>query len=603
MTYRSQKFIVCGLVVVHAGLIAWAAWVHSPPIDEMAHLPAGLSHWGTGRIELYAVNPPLIRLIAAFPVWLSGHQYDWSAYESSIAARSEFAVGQDFIHANGEAALWYYRLARFFMLPFYCLGPVACFFLSRQHSGSNAAVLAAACYAVNPLMLGHSGLITPDVGSAVAGVIFVWIAASQRSLFSWRSIAVCGIAAGYVLCTKFTWLIVLPVTLLVRGVLSVGRPSARSLVVRLFCGLSLCLIVIGSVYGFRDLMVPLRDISLSSQTLTTGEERVSSRRTNRFKDHLIGQIPVPLPMSFVQGIDAQKRDFERGFRSYLMGQWRTEGWWYYYSTAFLVKEPIGFQILLYTSILHGLYHWKRWTKRSMGSWSLIVVPPLLVLLLVSSQTGFNHHIRYLLPAYPFLFIIAARTMTLGRLGRWLSYSCVAWQAAAVLTYAPHWMSYFNEAAGGPQNGHEWLVDSNIDWGQDIQLLKQWQDAHPETTPLRAALNTGFEPADIGLKYGLATPYVAGQSERSGASRGWELPAAWYAISVCQLKGYHYSVPNGDGSRTPSAGHFTYFMEHFEPVDMIGYSIYIYHITEEQAADVRQKLRQQEASIAEDVHAE
>ena len=61
------------------------------------------------------------------------------------------------------------------------------------------------------------------------------------------------------------------------------------------------------------------------------------------------------------------------------------------------------------------------------------------------------------------------------------------------------------------------------------------------------------------------------------------------ISVCQLKGHSFSVPEGDGQWSWSDGHFTYFMDHFEPVDMIGYSIYIYHITAEQAAEVRAKL--------------
>ena len=139
-----------------------------------------------------------------------------------------------------------------------------------------------------------------------------------------------------------------------------------------------------------------------------------------------------------------------------------------------------------------------------------MVPPLLIFALVSSQTGFNHHMRYVLPAYPFLFIIAARTVTLGKFWKGFSYACLTWQAAAVLWFAPHWMSYFNEAAGGPLNGHKWLVDSNIDWGQDILMLKWWQDKHPEATDLQAALFTGFDPKDIGLKFRLPAPFIKGE---------------------------------------------------------------------------------------------
>ena len=200
--------------------------------------------------------------------------------------------------------------------------------------------------------------------------------------------------------------------------------------------------------------------------------------------------------------------------------------------------------------------------------------------------------RYVLPAYPFLFIIAARTVTLGKFCKWFSYGCMTWQVVAVLWFAPHWMSYFNEAAGGPQNGHDWLVDSNIDWGQDILGLKWWQGEHPEVD-LQAALFTGFDPSDIGMKFRLPAPYLQGQPDvvSKDGLRGPQ--AGWYAVSVCQLKGHSFSVPNGEGGWEWSDGHFTYFMEHFEPVDMIGYSIYIYHITEQQAAEVRERLREAE----------
>ena len=61
-----------------------------------------------------------------------------------------------------------------------------------------------------------------------------------------------------------------------------------------------------------------------------------------------------------------------------------------------------------------------------------------------------------------------------------------------------------------------------------------------------------------------------------------------------LKGLHFSVAEGDGNWSRSTENFTYFLDNFEPVDMIGYSIYIYHITEEDATRVRAKLLAEEA---------
>jgi hypothetical protein len=297
----------------------------------------------------------------------------------------------------------------------------------------------------------------------------------------------------------------------------------------------------------------------------------------------------------MEGLDVQRCDFESGFRSYLMGTWKHGGWWYYYIVGFLVKEPIGFQVLLFTSIANGIWNCRGWNRESVRAWWLIVLPPALIIGLVSSQTGFSHHMRYVLPAYPFLFIIAARTFTLGPWFRRLTYVCLTWQAVAVLWFAPHWMSYFNEFAGGPKNGHDWLVDSNIDWGQDLQELKWWQDGCPDVA-LHAALFTGFDPKDIGLKYRLPAPFVAGKPDVVGADGLRGPQAGWHAVSVNMLKGMHFSIPDGKGGWVFPPEHFTYFFDYFEPVEMIGYSIYIYHITEDQAADIREKLLAQEAKL-------
>ena len=38
---------------------------------------------------------------------------------------------------------------------------------------------------------------------------------------------------------------------------------------------------------------------------------------------------------------------------------------------------------------------------------------------------------------------------------------------------PHFTAFFNRAAGGPANGPRYLLDSNLDWGQDVKKLKAW----------------------------------------------------------------------------------------------------------------------------------
>ena len=140
--------------------------------------------------------------------------------------------------------------------------------------------------------------------------------------------------------------------------------------------------------------------------------------------------------------------------------------------------------MLYVSILTGLWNWKRWTRDGIRERSLIVTPPLLIFGLVSSQTGFNHHMRYVLPAYPFLFIIAARTVTLGKFWKWFSYGCLT-----------------------------------------------WQEKHPEAAPLNAAMFTMFDPKDIELKFKLPAPFVKGQPEVVAKDGLRGLQPGWYAVSA------------------------------------------------------------------------
>jgi hypothetical protein len=216
--------------------------------------------------------------------------------------------------------------------------------------------------------------------------------------------------------------------------------------------------------------------------------------------------------------------------------------------------------------------WRRAYRMAMRYELVLLIPAVAVLILVSSQTGFNRYLRYVLPAVPFFYIFASRAgkafETKERVIQVLCIACVVLGVASSLVVYPHSMSYFNEAAGGPKGGPKHLLDANIDWGQDLLELKKYVDQHPEVSP-------------IGLAYfGYADPKLTGLSFRAApAGPGFEdwsetgPKPGWYAVSVNHLYGYrHY---DSDKPR------YTYF-QNFKPVATIGYSIYIFHITIEDA---------------------
>jgi hypothetical protein len=52
---------------------------------------------------------------------------------------------------------------------------------------------------------------------------------------------------------------------------------------------------------------------------------------------------------------------------------------------------------------------------------------------------------------------------------------LAWQVVEALRASPNFLAYFNQFVGGPEKGYQHLVDSSVDWGQDLPGLKQWLD--------------------------------------------------------------------------------------------------------------------------------
>lgn len=174
--------------------------------------------------------------------------------------------------------------------------------------------------------------------------------------------------------------------------------------------------------------------------------------------------------------------------------------------------------------------------------------------------------------------------------RWMVILLLIWAVASSVARFPHSFAYFNELAGGPENGHAHLLDSNIDWGQDLLELKDWLDARPEVGIIGAETRSIFQPSFAGIRY-RNVPKMPSREEEAGTEERYRSgpQPGWYAVSVNTIRGWP-----GRAERSPieARGSLTNQYEYFrafEPVERIGYSIYIYHITWEEANRVRREL--------------
>jgi len=619
MEYLSLRLpVVVYIVCCSAVLIAYVSWVHSPVLDEVGHLPAGCMVARHGATTLYKVNPPLVKWLAAVPVVCCAPKYDWNSYSDEAGARTEWVVGRAMIEANGSRSFAFFTFGRWGLLVFWLIGSEVVYAWAKNLGGTYAGISAVVFWCFTPDVMAWSSTICPDSSAASLGVLSIFWFRKWVQDSSWSRAAIVGIVLGYGLLAKTSIL----VYVLVVPVVAMCHRNGRS--VKTFQQLTaigiLAILIVNCGYGFAGSFRQLKNFQFFSTSLAglTKEgalrDRVPTSAGNVFARTTLGDCPVPFPASFIEGLDLQKYDFEEGKWSYLRGEHKFGGWWYWYIYALLVKTPVGTILLFFVACgwtvwrveWRRLFRWRAMrpserknevpssglsatfspdagekgvrTQPVLHENLILLAPAVCLFVLVSSQTGFSRYLRYVLPCYPFVFIWMSQIFSeKAGLPAWLRKVCwglLAWSVISSLSVFPHSMSYFNELAGGPENGPAHLIDASIDWGQDVLFLADWVRQHPEAKPLYLSLHVFFDPRIAGIDYEHppVDPRYSNQREYLTSDQVGPKPG-WYSISVHQLY-----------SRNKE---FAYLFD-FEKVDMVGYSIYIYHLTQEQVDNWNRK---------------
>ncbi|HEY6357390.1 MAG TPA: hypothetical protein VIX35_04050, partial [Vicinamibacterales bacterium] len=160
---------------------------------------------------------------------------------------------------------------------------------------------------------------------------------------------------------------------------------------------------------------------------------------------------------------------------------------------------------------------------------------------------------------------ASRVATLAArkgLGRILVGLTVAWGAASSFWVFPHYLAYFNESIGGPSHGYRYLVDSNLDWGQELKDLKRFMDEHHIAKVYLSYFGTDT-PDRYGIVYAALPSYDLPREALQAPS---PLPAgSWVAISATMLQGVYIDAPVFREFRARTA------------TAVLGYSMFVYHL--------------------------
>ena len=335
------------LLLAHAAVVAALAWHRPPTVDEPGHIVSGLYAIRTGRFDLYPVNPPPVKMLAALPVHLLDTNWDFSGIDARPGVRTEWTVGHRWLEINERhpipAAVQLY-LCRLTMLPWAVLGGWVCRRWAGELYGPAGGLVACGLWCCSPLVISNAAVVANDVPGAAAGLLAAWRLWHFLRRPDGFNVLLYGLTLGLALLCKHTWVIafgVWPLTAaLWRASFSVrppadpaGRPAPwGTLAGGTAAALAISLLVLNAGYNFAGTFTPLGDYRFVSQALTGGgHEQFHRVGANRFAGTAVGRAPLPVPADWVRGIDLQRVDLEEPKPALVDGvKWDRPRWWGYF---------------------------------------------------------------------------------------------------------------------------------------------------------------------------------------------------------------------------------------------------------------------------------
>jgi len=643
---------VVALLILHLSLAVQSLVTENPTIDEVVHLPAGVTYLQKGTFRMYHHNPPLVKLIAALAVVGYNPKVDYTNAAWTKEPPNKAEIAHEFMRLNADRYFELFTQARLVMPIFSVIGGLVVFFWSKKLYGTGGGLLSLALWILCPNVLAHTRLVTTDMGATSMGVLATFIFWRYLKSPSWASAGLAGLALGLAQLTKFSSIVLYgfwPVLAAIRlSVSSEFRTIGLKILGHAALVVALSVFVIDIGYGFEGVGIPLGDYEFVCQTFTKpvppGMRRphhpdrilngAYQYRVNRFRGTILDRVPVPLPKHYMLGFDDQKLEAEgvpnkfivpgiegpegddiQGYPVYLDGRLSQKSWWYYYLLTMVYKVPEGTWLLVL-----GSFAVLAFAKRSSEAWfdefSVLFVPAF-VLLVMSVFTNINLGLRYVLPIFPYLFVSVGKLIPwasgMRRPGRRAAEFVISGSlmltALSTFLIHPHYIAYFNTISGGPNRGAEHLIDSNIDWGQDLVNLRKWLLKNAPGKPVGLAYfgqihprifherGEGFDwflpPVRPGTR-DLRDDPIPRQTLDPNASR---LQPGLYAVSATLVEGLKWRVYespfqgyglNRWAPYSVESNAFSYF-KRLRPIAKVGYSIWIYRVSPEDAATINERF--------------
>jgi hypothetical protein len=518
----------CAAMLIAYTVICWTAWLGKSAVyDEPLHFMGAWIQTHDGDFRCNPEDPPLWKFYVA--AGTSGSDLTipttdfWNEMLKVDPGPSIHLANLVLYQTPANDAEKVLRAARARMLFLGVILGASIGWWAWRLAGRFAAIVAIAAFSFDPNFLAHSLLVKNDVPITLVFVILmglIWLAGERATALRIAGVI---LLVAVALTTKFSGLLAIPIlaiALACRVAINRPWPVLRwTLATRLHRSYVAALILLVSIsfgyffiwacYGFRfgPSLNPseLFDFSRSSTPILDAAK----------SEMILRQDPVPLSIPaaqmqqwlnewrpsatvrLVQWLNHHRifpQSWLYGFLytyatsltrpGFLCGEIRLDGWWYYFPFAMAFKTPLATIIgLALAAIL--FFARLRNSKSPLDPWAIcaaIIFPAIYFLVAIRSHL--NIGLRHILPVYPFLFILlGVMAVRAGSRRRKMTNVAVTILFLGLLSETlaayPNFIPFFNIAAGGSRGGLSLLSDSNIDWGQDLPSLGQWQRNHPD----------------------------------------------------------------------------------------------------------------------------
>jgi hypothetical protein len=558
------------LALLGALLVVGHQRLDSATMDEPFHALAGCEYALSGTYWANLEHPPLAKLLAGVTAGFAGARPPLLPEPFSFRTAE---APQPFLYRNAIPAERLLAAARrpfpFLLVAVVLLAAFAAFRAAGPVAGLGTALL----LAFEPTFVAHAAYVHTDVGAALGFLATVVAAYGALRRPSWPAWAGTGALLGLSLATKFTAVFLVPILLvLVLAWLLVRRRETGRFPLAPIGGFLLAGAVAGAV------LLGVYAVSLRNMPAADAERAVrlflAGRQAPPPTVERVAALSRLLPpaghyAAGLAGIAEQNR--RGGGVNVLRGEVSVDGFPAYFFAAFLVKSSLGFLAVL--ALAAALVALRR-VRPGYGALVFLLPPAYVFLSTVASS--YNIGVRHVLPAVPFLAAGAAVAVVRG-LGRRAAaaslLACGLLQAVETLAVHPHEVSFFNAAAGGPANGHRWLNDSNLDWGQDLVRLSRELERRGEARGATVAYFGGASPPDHLPEARLFDPAST------------PLTPGLYAVSSFLLAaGPELLALRGDGPRAAGYERLRRTLaRRGVPEGRVGYSILLYRLPEERTS--------------------